>query len=291
MSCERKSDQPFTYGGMVDEVSAGLNPAQLRGWAGAGLQKRLVLEIFEEHRSGTPERESRRQRLPRMAGDYLSRHALGAQRLRRHQRLHRRRDSGSCARRSFPSAPTSSRPKSCQSRWRDELSPRNRMIYDSKNYLYYYRLTPDHRMLFGGRAAFFPETADSIRKSAEILRRGMIDVYPQLRDAKVDYVWGGTLDFAFDIMPHAGQMDGMYYRRRLRRPRRRHGNLSGPKDGRVDDRRQAGESICRHSLSRRAARPLQRQALVPARRGPVLQVPRLGELKKDLPSLPLRVLS
>ena len=39
----------------------------------------------------------------------------------------------------------------------------------------------------------------------------MIDVYPQLSDAKIDYVWGGTLDFAFDIMPHAGQMDGMYY--------------------------------------------------------------------------------
>jgi glycine/D-amino acid oxidase-like deaminating enzyme len=92
-----------------------------------------------------------------------------------------------------------------------ELSPRNRMIYDSKNYIYYYRLTPDCRMLFGGRAAFFPETRDSVRRSAEILRQGMIDVYPQLRDAKVENVWGGTLDFAFDIMPHAGQMDGIYY--------------------------------------------------------------------------------
>src|SRR5258708_9454482 len=66
-------------------------------------------------------------------------------------------------------------------------------------------------MLFGGRAAFFPETSQTVRQSAEILRRGMIDVYPQLSDAKIDYVWGGTLDFAFDIMPHAGQMDGMYY--------------------------------------------------------------------------------
>jgi glycine/D-amino acid oxidase-like deaminating enzyme len=92
-----------------------------------------------------------------------------------------------------------------------ELSPSNRMIYDSKNYLYYYRLTPDRRMLFGGRAAFFPENDQTVRRSAEILRQGMIDVYPQLRDAKVDYVWGGTLDFAFDIMPHAGQLDGMYY--------------------------------------------------------------------------------
>jgi len=92
-----------------------------------------------------------------------------------------------------------------------ELSPRNRMIYDSKNYIYYYRLTPDRRMLFGGRAAFFPESGDSVRKSAEILRLGMIDVYPQLRDTKVEYVWGGTLDFAFDIMPHAGHIDGLYY--------------------------------------------------------------------------------
>jgi glycine/D-amino acid oxidase-like deaminating enzyme len=92
-----------------------------------------------------------------------------------------------------------------------ELSPRNRQIYDSKNYLYYYRLTPDNRMLFGGRAAFFPETDQTIRKSAEILRNGMIEVYPQLRDAKVEYVWGGTLDFCFDMMPHAGQIDGIYF--------------------------------------------------------------------------------
>jgi len=92
-----------------------------------------------------------------------------------------------------------------------ELSPRNRMIYDSKHFLYYYRLTPDNRMLFGGRAAFFPETENTVRQSAEILRRGMISVYPQLRDTKVEFVWGGTLDFTLDVMPHAGKIDGMYF--------------------------------------------------------------------------------
>jgi len=92
-----------------------------------------------------------------------------------------------------------------------ELSPRNRMIYDSKHFLYYYRLTPDNRMLFGGRAAFFPETESTIRQSAEILRRGMIHVYPQLRDTNVEYVWGGTLDFTLDVMPHAGKIDEMYF--------------------------------------------------------------------------------
>jgi glycine/D-amino acid oxidase-like deaminating enzyme len=92
-----------------------------------------------------------------------------------------------------------------------ELSPRNRMIYDSKHFLYYYRLTPDNRMLFGGRAAFFPETENTVRQSAEILRRGMVRVYPQLRDTRVEYVWGGTLDFTLDVMPHAGKIDDMYF--------------------------------------------------------------------------------
>jgi glycine/D-amino acid oxidase-like deaminating enzyme len=92
-----------------------------------------------------------------------------------------------------------------------ELSPCNRMIYDSKHFLYYYRLTPDNRMLFGGRAAFFPESESTVRQSAEILRQGMVSVYSQLRDAKVEFVWGGTLDFTLDVMPHAGKMDGMYF--------------------------------------------------------------------------------
>jgi glycine/D-amino acid oxidase-like deaminating enzyme len=39
----------------------------------------------------------------------------------------------------------------------------------------------------------------------------MLSVYPQLRDVEVEYVWGGTLDFAFDKMPHTGQLDGLHY--------------------------------------------------------------------------------
>jgi glycine/D-amino acid oxidase-like deaminating enzyme len=91
-----------------------------------------------------------------------------------------------------------------------ELSPKDRMIFDYKHYLNYFRLW-DRRLIFGGRAAFFPETADTIRRSAEILHRELVQVYPQLRDVSVEYVWGGTLDFAFDRMPHVGQADGLYY--------------------------------------------------------------------------------
>jgi glycine/D-amino acid oxidase-like deaminating enzyme len=91
------------------------------------------------------------------------------------------------------------------------VSPRNRMMFDSKHFLHYFRLTSDDRMLFGGRAAFFPETARTVRHSAAILRRDMVTVFPRLRDVKVEYAWGGTLDFCFDTMPHVGRLDGIHY--------------------------------------------------------------------------------
>ena len=91
-----------------------------------------------------------------------------------------------------------------------ELIPNSRMIFDYKHYLNYYRLW-DNRLIFGGRAAFFPETSSTIQRSAEILRREMVQVYPQLENVKVEYVWGGTLDFAFDMMTHVGEADGIYY--------------------------------------------------------------------------------
>ena len=66
-------------------------------------------------------------------------------------------------------------------------------------------------MIFGGRAAFFPENERTIRQSAGILKREMVTVYPQLRDVEIEYAWGGTLGFAFDLMPHVGELDGMFY--------------------------------------------------------------------------------
>lgn len=91
-----------------------------------------------------------------------------------------------------------------------ELNPNGRMIFDSRHYLNYFR-TWEKRLIFGGRAAFFPENEQTLRRSADILRDDMVRVYPQLKDARIDYVWGGTLDFAFDMMTHVGEMDGLYY--------------------------------------------------------------------------------
>jgi glycine/D-amino acid oxidase-like deaminating enzyme len=196
------------YGGMVDEISAGVNPARyVAGLGGAAIRAGAC--VFEQTRVERISRESSKG----APGWKLvtSRGSLWARDVFVGSSGYTGAATPALRKKIIPIGSYIITSEVLPETLARELSPRNRMIYDSKNYIYYYRLTPDRRMLFGGRAAFFPESGDSIRKSAEILRFGMIDVYPQLRDIKVDFVWGGTLDFAFDIMPHAGQMDGMYY--------------------------------------------------------------------------------
>jgi len=196
------------YGGMVDETSAGANPA--RYVAGLGVAAmRAGACVFEGTRVEKIERASHQG----AAGWKLStsRGALWAKNVFVGTSGYTSAATPALQRKIIPIGSYIIATGVLSDALGRELSPRNRMIYDSKNYIYYYRLTPDNRMLFGGRAAFFPETGECVRKSAEILRRGMVDVYPQLRDTKIEFVWGGTLDFAFDIMPHAGELDGLYY--------------------------------------------------------------------------------
>jgi glycine/D-amino acid oxidase-like deaminating enzyme len=90
------------------------------------------------------------------------------------------------------------------------LIPHQRMVFDYRHFLNYFRLS-DKRLIFGGRAAFFPENDETIRQSAGILREEMVKVFPQLAGAQVDYAWGGTLDFAFDMMAHVGEQEGLAY--------------------------------------------------------------------------------
>jgi len=90
-----------------------------------------------------------------------------------------------------------------------ELSPKGRAFFDTKNFLYYWHVTADRRMVFGGRASFMPTTID---RTAAILWRGLLEVHPQLADSRIEYAWGGNVGFTFDRMPHVGRTkDGVTY--------------------------------------------------------------------------------
>lgn len=191
------------HGALVDEVSGGLNPAQFVAGlaraaekAGAALHARARVNRLErrgtrfliETERGTLEAESVFVATAGYTGNFVPR----------------------LQRKIIPIGSFIIATERLPDELARELSPKNRMIFDYKHYLNYFRLW-DNRMIFGGRAAFFPETNNTIARSAEILRREMTTVYPQLRGVKVEYAWGGTLDFAFDMMTHVGEEDGIFY--------------------------------------------------------------------------------
>jgi glycine/D-amino acid oxidase-like deaminating enzyme len=91
----------------------------------------------------------------------------------------------------------------------EELSPNGRTFYDSKNFLNYFRLTPDGRMLFGGRNDL--STNLDLHESAARLRQRMVTVFPQLRESTITHTWTGRLGLTFDLVPHIGQVEGIHY--------------------------------------------------------------------------------
>jgi len=90
-----------------------------------------------------------------------------------------------------------------------ELSPKGRMFYDSKSFLNYFRLTPDGRMLFGGRNDL--STDLDLMESARRLHKQMTSIFPILKDVPITHTWTGQLGLTFDLMPHIGRLDGVHY--------------------------------------------------------------------------------
>jgi glycine/D-amino acid oxidase-like deaminating enzyme len=196
------------FGGIIDETSAGVNPAQYvsglaRGAlkAGAAIYENARVERIESNSQNGSAGFS----LITARGNIFAREVLVA------TSGYTSSATPTLQKKIIPIGSFIVTTERLAENMARELNPRNRMIFDSKHYLHYYRLTFDNRLLFGGRAAFFPETKNTIRRSAEILRRDMVAVYPKLAEVKIEHAWGGTLDFCFDTMPHAGEVNGIHY--------------------------------------------------------------------------------
>jgi len=191
------------HGALVDEVSGGLNPAQYVAGLAAAAEKAGAM-LCARARVNRLERGEKRFVIETERGSLSAKSVLVA------TSGYTGNVTKKLQKKIIPIGSFIIATERLSDELANELSPHNRMIFDYKHFLNYFRLW-DNRMIFGGRAAFFPENENTIAQSGEILRNEMIKVYPQLRDTKVEYVWGGTLDFAFDQMTHVGEDDGIFY--------------------------------------------------------------------------------
>lgn len=92
-----------------------------------------------------------------------------------------------------------------------ELFPGQRAYVTSRMIGNYFRLTPDNRLLFGGRARFAMSNSTSDAKSGKVLQAAMVQMFPQLAHVKIDYCWGGLVDMTSDRLPRAGEHDGIFH--------------------------------------------------------------------------------
>jgi gamma-glutamylputrescine oxidase len=82
------------------------------------------------------------------------------------------------------------------------LISNNAAVSDMNWVLDYFRLSADHRLLFGGRVS----SARAPLAIAQATRARMLKVFPQLANARIDFAWGGYVDITINRAPHFGRL-------------------------------------------------------------------------------------
>lgn len=83
-------------------------------------------------------------------------------------------------------------------------------VADTNWALDYFRLSADHRLLFGGRASYSNLEPPNLRW---VMTRRMRKVFPQLADVGFEYLWGGAIDISLNRAPDWGRLGrgNVYY--------------------------------------------------------------------------------
>jgi gamma-glutamylputrescine oxidase len=92
------------------------------------------------------------------------------------------------------------------------LIPCGAGVCDNNFVLDYFRTTPDHRMLYGGRVSYSTRTPMDLAASMATRMHG---TFPQLRGVQAEYAWGGFVDISISRAPDFGRLrefgDKVYY--------------------------------------------------------------------------------
>jgi gamma-glutamylputrescine oxidase len=83
------------------------------------------------------------------------------------------------------------------------ILPGGEAAADSRFVVRYWRRTPDGRLLFGGGESYVAREPADI---AALVRRHLLEVYPQLGAAKITHAWGGALGVTFHRLPYVREL-------------------------------------------------------------------------------------
>lgn len=90
-----------------------------------------------------------------------------------------------------------------------EINRQDLAVCDQNEIVDYYRLSADRRLLYGGQCNYSGRDPVSIK--ASIVPR-MLKIYPQLKDVRIDYEWGGKIGIVLNRIPAVGRINkNVYY--------------------------------------------------------------------------------
>jgi gamma-glutamylputrescine oxidase len=90
----------------------------------------------------------------------------------------------------------------------ERLLPARPAASDTNFVLDYFRLSADHRLLFGSGDSYSARTP---RNLIEKIRASMLAVFPQLADLGIDHAWGGFVDITMNKAPDFGRIGSNIY--------------------------------------------------------------------------------
>jgi glycine/D-amino acid oxidase-like deaminating enzyme len=90
----------------------------------------------------------------------------------------------------------------------NEINPLDIAVCDLNMIVDYHRLSADKRLLYGGSCNYSGREPASIK--SYILPR-MLRIYPQLRDVRIDFEWGGMMGIVLNRIPALGRINNNVY--------------------------------------------------------------------------------
>ena len=78
-------------------------------------------------------------------------------------------------------------------------------IWDSRRLLFYYRLLPDNRIMFGSRGGIEDTPASNLERRRWMKQR-IAEMFPPLAHVEDEYFWHGWVCISFDKNPHFGTL-------------------------------------------------------------------------------------
>jgi gamma-glutamylputrescine oxidase len=89
------------------------------------------------------------------------------------------------------------------------LIPSNSAVCDTNFVLDYFRMSADKRMIYGGRVSYSAMTPFNLTSK---MQARMAETFPQLKNTKVEYTWGGFVDITMSRAPDFGRINhNVYY--------------------------------------------------------------------------------